>query len=367
MAAIVPSGQDFRVRRDDLRVAEMFANDLPATGAPEPGSVLLAIDRFALTANNITYAAFGDRMKYWDFFPAPDGWGSIPVWGFADVVASAADGIAVGERFYGYFPMSSHLRVEAARVSPAGFVDGAAHRQALHVVYNTYVRTAADPAYDARFEDQQALLKPLFFTSFLIADFLADNQFFGAAAVVLSSASSKTAYGVAHELTRLPPPRCRVVGLTSARNRAFVAGLGCYDAVATYDGIAGLAKSEPVVYVDMSGNGAVRAALHNHFQDNMRYSCSVGGTHWEKLAGGSGLPGAKPALFFAPAQGKKRAADWGADGLQQRYGAAWASLVPKLDTWMHVVHARGPAAIEQTYRAVLDGRVDPADGHMLSF
>ena len=43
----------------------------------------LAIVSFALTANNITYAAFGDAMNYWQFFPVPgdDGaaWGCIPV------------------------------------------------------------------------------------------------------------------------------------------------------------------------------------------------------------------------------------------------------------------------------------------------
>src|SRR3712207_7922901 len=38
---------------------------------------------------------------------------------------------------------------------------------------------------------------PLFLTSFMLADQLEDNRFFGARALVLSSASSKTAYGTA--------------------------------------------------------------------------------------------------------------------------------------------------------------------------
>ena len=47
------------------------------------------MDKFALTANNVTYAAFGDAMHYWKFFPGPDDEsGRVPVWGFADVADS---------------------------------------------------------------------------------------------------------------------------------------------------------------------------------------------------------------------------------------------------------------------------------------
>jgi len=44
-------------------------------------------------------------MRYWDFFPSDDAdWGQVPVLGFANVVASAVEGISEVERFYGYFP-----------------------------------------------------------------------------------------------------------------------------------------------------------------------------------------------------------------------------------------------------------------------
>ena len=48
--------------------------------------------------------------------------------------------------------------------------------------------------------DYQALLRPLFMLSFLVDDFLAENEFYGARRVMLSSASSKTAFGLAHLL-----------------------------------------------------------------------------------------------------------------------------------------------------------------------
>jgi hypothetical protein len=151
-----------------------------------------------LTSNNITYAAFGEAMKYWDFYPTGDtAWGTIPVWGFAKVVESRAEGVAVGERCYGYWPMGRYVVVQPVRVGKHGFSDGAAHRAERAAVYNRIERCAADPGYSAALEPQQALLKPLFITSFLIDDFLTDAQCFGAQQVLLSSASSKTAYGTA--------------------------------------------------------------------------------------------------------------------------------------------------------------------------
>ena len=133
------------------------------------GEARLRIVRVALTANNITYAAFGEAMHYWDFFPTGDpAWGCIPVWGFAEVAESRAPGLGVGERYYGYWPMGRWLVLRPERVGPRGFVAGDAHRGALPAVYNQAVRCDADPSYVAAQEAEQALLKPLFTTSFLI-------------------------------------------------------------------------------------------------------------------------------------------------------------------------------------------------------
>lgn len=357
---------DFLVQRSDLRSCKFAL----APGADEidlqPGQILLAIDRFAFTSNNVTYAAFGEAMSYWGFFPGPEGWGRIPVWGFADVIASRHDAIKVGERVYGYLPMSTHVVLQPDRVSDAGFIDGAPHRSALHSVYNRYVRTAADPAYDASRESEQMLLQPLFTTSFLIEDFLADNQFFGARAVALSSASSKTAYGLAFCLSRRPQPRPEVIGLTSAGNAAFVRGLGCYDRVVTYERIASISAEMPLVYVDMSGNAGVRSDVHHHFGENLKHSCVVGGTHWEKRGPPANLPGAQPKFFFAPDQIKKRTADWGPGGLQQRLGGAWKAFLGQLGGWMKVTRGNGPQAVERVYLEMLEGRARPDAGHVLS-
>ena len=363
--------RDIGVRNAQLKDASFI--DAPYSDSLAPGQVLLAIDKFALTANNITYAAFGDAMRYWNFFPAGVGLGRIPVWGFGDVVASACDGVAPGERIYGYFPMSTHVVLEPRRVNPHGFADGADHRQELHAVYNEYLRSATDPGYRREHEAQQMLLRPLFTTSFLIDDFLAANDFFGAAAVIFSSASSKTAYGTAFCLKQHAGSRrvVKIIGLTSPANRAFVESLGVYDQVVAYDAVAML-DAASAVYVDMSGSAAVRAGVHTRFADRLKYSCAVGGTHWENLGGAAGLPGPRPTLFFAPAQIEKRNAEWGTVELQKRIASAWSGFMGVVNAgaggagWLKVVEARGEAAVAQVYHQVLAGSVRPDQGHILS-
>jgi hypothetical protein len=51
-------------------------------GDLRPGQIRFRIERFALTANNVTYAIVGDMLGYWNFFPTKDGWGRVPVMGW---------------------------------------------------------------------------------------------------------------------------------------------------------------------------------------------------------------------------------------------------------------------------------------------
>ena len=359
---------DFLVRRDDHATVE-FAN-APAADEIElaPGQALLAIDAFALTSNNITYATLGDFMSYWKFFPAPDGWGRIPVWGFADVIRSACDGVTPGDRVYGFLPMSTHLVVQPARVGETGFSDAAPHRAELHPVYNHYLRTASDPGYDAGHEGEIMLLRPLFTTSFLIDDFLDDNARFGATGVVISSASSKTAYGTAFVISRRGD--VETIGLTSAGNVDFVQRLGCYDRVLAYDEIATLSVDAPLAYVDLSGDAEVRGALHRHLGDALVYDCAVGMTHHDAMGADPDLPGPAPVMFFAPAQIKKRAGELGPGGLQARVAEAWEQflgLVTDPDRRLLTVErGAGAVAVKTAYLDALHGRVAPDVGTVLS-
>jgi Protein of unknown function (DUF2855) len=366
---------DFQVIKTDLHQTRITHT---AQHALKMGEVRLAIDRFALTANNITYATFGDAMSYWKFFPTPDpAWGSIPVWGFADVIESKCEGVAIGSRFYGYYPMASHVTVTPAKVNAHGFYDAAPHRADLHPVYNQYVATLTDPLYTPSTENIQALLRPLFVTSFLIDDFLADNDFFGAcedgetATMLLSSASSKTAYGTAFQLAQRSG--IEVVGITSASNVDFCKSLGCYHRVLTYDQIDELASDVPCVYIDFAGNAGLRHAIHSRF-NNLKYSCSIGGTHLDELnakGAGKNTPGVRATLFFAPAQIKKRSLDWGQAGLRDKLVAAWQAFAQQATSstapWLTAHEHTGEAAFEAVYQEVLKGGSDPRTGHILKF
>jgi NADPH:quinone reductase-like Zn-dependent oxidoreductase len=355
----------FLVDRNDYR-ATRVAEIAPAALAV--GEVRLRVDAFGFTSNNVTYAAAGDIIGYWTFFPAPDlgdeiAWGRVPVWGFADVVESRCDGVAEGERLFGYLPMSTELVIVPTHVSNRSLTDGAAHRQSLPPVYNNYERCAPSTDRGSELEAAQMLYRPLFFTSFLIDDFLADNDFFGASTVVLASASSKTAFGTAHLLHRRGG--LTVIGITSSANVDFVEGLGCYDEVVTYDDVASLPPG-PAVFVDMSGNTAVVRGVHEHYGDDLAHSALVGLTHWEdRDAAAAPLPGPPQTMFFAPSQIEKRRADWGPGVIDARLADAWAPFVEQVSGWIDIHHGNGAAEMGDVYLEVLENRTRPDIAHVL--
>jgi hypothetical protein len=354
---------DFEVDRADVRQCRVVETEPPPL---EPGQALLRIDAFALTANNITYAVAGDALRYWEFFPAsePEAWGRIPVWGFADVAATAHDEVAEGTRVYGFLPMSTHLVVTPGRVDHSGFVDAAPHRAALPGAYNSYSLADADPMHDPAHADHRMILWPLFFTSFLIDDFLDDNDFFEAEEVVVSSASSKTAIGTAFQLGAREA--VRVVGVTSPGHVDFVERVDVYDRVVPYGEVDHLGDTR-AAYVDIAGDAGVRAAVHRTYGDRLTHSMMVGATHWdEPPAAPADLPGPAPAFFFAPDRIVKRTKEWGRAGLGDRVADAWRRYVEFADHWLEIRHGAGPEAVEAAYLELVDGGTNPAVGHVLS-
>jgi hypothetical protein len=379
--------RQFQVRKHALATTRLVT--LPDAEA-QPNQVRVRLDRVAYTSNNITYAAFGDAMHYWDFFPAragadgddAAGWGCIPVWGFATVVESRHAGVAVGERLWGYWPMATHHVLQPDRVNPRGFVDATPHRAALPAVYNQVLRCAADPLYTADSEAEQALLRPLFMTSWLIDDFIADEHFFGIdtdravqGAVLISSASSKTAYALAERLAFRARSHAAAhrsalrVGLTSARNVAFCESLGVYDRVVAYDALESIDAFMPCVFVDFAGDAALRRAVHTRFT-KLAYSCAVGVTHVGQFdPSARDLPGPRPVFFFAPERVDKRRAEWGGEELQRRLGEAWHAFRQRVTNpaapWLVVRRHVGEGAFAQAHAVVLAGSGDARDGHVI--
>ncbi len=348
----------FEIDRTDFRSTRVVDE---TTGPDElaDGQVLMALDRFAFTANNISYAVSGDLIGYWRFFPTQEPWVRLPVMGYGDVVASRHPAIAERSRVFGFFPMGDHLVIDAVPTT-AGFADRSSHRLSDPGVYTSFLLVDADADPDTA--DRALLLRGLFLTSYLADDFLADHDLFGASQVVVVSASSKTAIALASQLHQRPG--VTVVGVTSPRNAEFVDGLGLYDSVVTYDDLVSI-DAAPSVVVDMSGDNAVVAGIHEHLADAVKHSMAIGATHWEDLAGGRNIPGPAPQFFFAPSQITKRTREWGDEEFARRSGAALDAFVADSRRWMGVDHSSGTAGMAQVYADTLEGRITPDRGQIV--
>jgi len=358
------------IDRDDIASADLLALSEPVPGE---GEVVLAIDSYAMTANNITYAVFGkpaglfgNDQGYWDFFAERGEPGRLPVWGFATVTASRAEGLAVGDRFYGYYPMASHAVLRPGRVGPAGFVDVTPRRTTLPPVYNQYQRVEAIADYRAADHDYWPIFRPLFLTGWLIADQLEDEGDYGAAQLLIASASSKTAIGLGYSMRERAGPRPETIGLTSAAHADALAAQGIYDRVIGYDAIATLDAARPAVYVDMAGNGQVTGAVHRHFGDALKASIVVGKSHWDAEAGDTELPGPQRQGFFAPGRIQKRSGDWGPGGFAERIAGAWLGFMAIAPTLARIDHRRGGEAALAAYHEMLSGRADPKAGLLVA-
>ena len=353
---------EMRVGRADMTATEVSRRPAPAL---EEGQVLVAVERFSLTANNVSYALTGDMLGYWGFFPAPEGWGHVPVWGFGEVVASRCPDVPVGDRLFGYFTTASHVVLQPKDVTAGALTDAAPHRAQFSAFYNGYRRVGGDPPALTGLEDERCIYHPLFMTAFLIADHIEASDRWGATQAVIGSASSKTALGLAKLLTRGATPM-KIIGVTSPGNRAFTEGLGCYDQVIDY-GAVEQTPVAPTVYVDMSGNRALTTQLHHHLGAEMKQSIGVGATHWR--GGGppeatDDLPGAKPGFFFAPTQAEQRAAEWGADTLMSRAYDALISLTTETKGQIEISHLSGADAVSRAWGDLLENRVAPSQALM---
>lgn len=355
---------EFQVRKE--RFAECRLVESATTEAvPEigQGEIAVRVDRFAFTANNITYAAAGEQLGYWQFFPPTgndaDGWGVIPVWGFADVVASKAEGVGAGERLFGYFPPASYLTMTPVGLSPQRLIEGAAHRAQLPDAYNSYSRVTAKADDGGATEAERMLLWPLFVTAFCLWDQLQAQGWYGAQQVVILSASSKTSIGLAYALAddgEAPP----AVALTSTGNRAMVESLDVYDQCLAYDALTAVDASLPTVIVDMSGNGDVLGRLHAHLGDNMRHCVKVGLTHWKDTAPSDGVNAGRSKFFFAPSHIQQRMQEWGPEVFAQRSEAFMQQAALRSRRWLILQQVEGLQGLAAGYPDICAGRV-PAD------
>ena len=362
------------IDRDDVTKTEVVT----AETSVGHGEVLVQIDSYAMTANNVTYAVFGkpsglfgNDQGYWDFFAERNEPGRLPVWGFATVLVSDIDGVAPGDSFYGYYPMASHAVLVPGNITGGGFTDVTPRRTTLPPIYNQYQRMESLGDYRAEHHDYWPVFRPLFLTGWLIADQFEDDGDYGADQVLIASASSKTAIGLGYSMKQRAKNEQgrgpQTIGLTSAANVEALAALDIYDNVVAYDDIATLIDPDlPSALVDMAGNNAVTSAVHHHLGEQLKYSMIVGKSHWDAAPDMGALPGPERQGFFAPGRSQKRLADWGGKGFATRMAAAWLGFMEVAPGIAAIDKRAGGDAAMEAYHEVLDGRADPKVGIVIT-
>jgi hypothetical protein len=325
-------------------------------------AVRLRVQSFSVTANNVTYAAFGEAMRYWDFFPAPTGLGIVPMWGHAIVEGSNHSQINIGERVYGYLPMASHLDIVPGKIHPDSFMDMSDHRKALSPVYNQYRRLDHDAGHDSTREDARMLFEPLFKTGYLIESMFARANWNDARQLVMTSASSKTALALA-AVAQEKSPHIKRIGLTSDANIGFVQKTGLYDEVLAYSDSGSIAM-ERSASVDFAGNGKLLFALHDHLRDHLAYSCLVGATHVTARGDGAAaaMPGPKPILFFAPDHISALIKEIGMDAFSAQVAASWQKFLACTDSLVRVDYVDGLDAAANLWPKMVQGQIAPDTG-----
>jgi len=338
--------RSLEVDRRDLRTTRVVADDLDVT---TPGQVLFEVSRFGFSANNVTYASLGDQLGYWNLFPAVGRWGRIPVWGYLRVVSSAVPGVEEGRRAFGLCPMSTHVLLRPGHLGAATFAEESSHRAGLSSVYNVYSWADTDTEPDALL-----VLRPLFWLSFMLDDYLAQGE--PGTGVVVTSASSKAAIGLTWLLSRRGVP---VTGLTSAGHAGFVADLGHYDQVLTYDEIQTRPPSGAIL-VDVAGNAALRERIDRRSGHRLAEIIVAGHT---QHGAGPAAPQAgddRTVSFSAPQRIRQRAADWGWPVLEQRFITALRGFAATASSWLQIERSYGLAGAAAVYRQVLDNTTPPA-------
>lgn len=356
------------VALDDFRDTELIPDFAVAESSLKQGEVMVRVCKVALTANSVSYALAGKSglMRFLDIFPAIEGRGHIPCWGFGDVIYSTVDGVAVGEKLYGFFPIASHVILKADKITKSGFTDTSPHRNVIAPFYSEYSFATKEPGYAPAFEDNIILFRPLFGTSYLLETYCEDHDFYGADRVIVSSASAKTSMGFGYLLRKNHSDRVKAIGLTSARNKDFVVGLDCYDQVLTYDEIDQLETGGKAIFFDVAGNLSVLTSVHDHIGDDLTYSGQVGKTHWDNADPLSLTKGPRPVFWSGPDQMMALRERLGPASMMRAMQKSMTEFLMEAYSWIKMVPATGPEAVDARVKSMLNGDINADEGVILA-
>lgn len=264
-----------------------------------------------------------------------------------------------------------------AKIRRDGFSDIGSHRSMHAPVYTTFTRTNLDAYYadsSTDGENRQALLRGLFLTSFLADELLRELSYFGAKNVIIVSASSKTALGIAQRIRsrNLEAQDVNLIGLTSSKNTDFVYNTKFYNSVLTYDKVssklADICKGDAVV-VDMSGNSDILQSIDKVLKRSIKHCMAVGLSHHEsysKTPLSLTYEGAAPKFFFAPSEATRRSKAWGSKEYERRTSDALDMYVKSSYDWMKVGTVHGKEEVKNLWSSAYKGFLDPGVGMIAS-
>ncbi|KAJ3319699.1 hypothetical protein HDV06_006115 [Boothiomyces sp. JEL0866] len=345
----------FTIKKNDIKISSITQESI----SPIPAnSILIQIDRFGFSSNNVTYALFGKAMQYFDFFDTGNGYSHLPIWGLGTIIQSNSDQLKEGEKIYGYFPTASHIVLDPIQISRELFKVVREQLPADRVVYNTYYRQNVDPEYSAEYENLMLLFRPLWTTSFFLHDFLL-AKFPHVNSVVISSASSKTAFSLALLLKK---SNIKAIGLTSNRNLEFVQKLDFYDSVLTYDQISTIPVAD-CVYCDFAGDSNLNSSIFSHFADNLQKHVVIGKTHVESAPSAERNP--KTVFFFVPEWILKRVPKPN-ENLTETKAKEWSNFLRYIQPFVDIKFSSEPKDLQKVYLEMLQGGFSPSDGYIFS-
>jgi len=236
-----------------------------------------------------------------------------------------------------------------------------------------------DPMYQKDREDDIMLYRPLFWTSYWFEDWLNANNYFTTKTVVVSSASSKTAFTVAYNIQRRKQqprsPAVRVVGLTSQSNLQFTRNLGLYDDIFTYADLASVAStnpsSQPLIYVDVLGNPPLNSRVNEVLSPSVFVSLGMsnptdGATGSVISKGDKGKTSVKS--FFMPEWLAVRIKQLNPQQIVKLQVEAWVALMRDCVKWVNIekIYGTGESGVILSYRKTLEGKVGADKGQAFS-
>ncbi|KAF9237388.1 hypothetical protein BU15DRAFT_63262 [Melanogaster broomeanus] len=396
------SGQD---TKQAILVKSLVPTTLPAH------HVLIKVDRFGYSANNVTYQALGEvpYFRYFDFHDAPEDveagvsqrtHGVTPVWGFGVVVASSHAEIQVGERVYGYFAPTRYLvlPVSPSDVNRFAFFVSRPHLPPDRRPYNQITRCSADPLHDPspEVEDLTMLYRPLFWTSFWCEDWINSSQYRGGATrILISSASAKTAFCLAYLIRKRTRalnlddngPVRQVIGLTSKKNLEFTKQLGLYDHVLEYEGFQTTVilnkPAQKYIYIDVAGNEALNVRVSRHFSSAAKFdlvgsialgltnlspsSQSPSAANWSANDFASQRAPSALEQFFMPEWLAIRRKQLSVAEITRLQRDAWSGLMQDCRAWGISLHrVSGGEGVKKAYDEVVKSGIPPDQGFIWS-